>query len=54
MSPEAAEPATLVLQDGVILLGAALLFVMAFRRLGGDRPASGLVLDGPGPAEPAR
>ena len=34
MGPEAADPATLVLRDGVILLGAALFFVMAFRRLG--------------------
>ena len=34
MAPEAADPATLVLGDGVIMLGAALLFVMTFRRLG--------------------
>jgi glutathione-regulated potassium-efflux system protein KefB len=32
--PAAAETATLVLRDGVILLGAAMLFVMLFRRLG--------------------
>ena len=34
MHPEAADAATLVLRDGVILLGAALVFVMLFRRLG--------------------
>ncbi len=35
MAPEpVADAATLVLRDGVIMLGAALLFVMAFRRLG--------------------
>jgi glutathione-regulated potassium-efflux system protein KefB len=34
MAPEAADAATLVLRDGVIMLGAALLFVMTFRRLG--------------------
>jgi glutathione-regulated potassium-efflux system protein KefB len=32
--PAAAETASLVLRDGVILLGAAMMFVMLFRRLG--------------------
>jgi glutathione-regulated potassium-efflux system protein KefB len=34
MTPESTDAATLVLRDGVILLGAAMLFVMLFRRLG--------------------
>jgi glutathione-regulated potassium-efflux system protein KefB len=34
MGPENAESATLVLRDGVILLGAAMLFVTLFRRFG--------------------
>jgi glutathione-regulated potassium-efflux system protein KefB len=34
MGPENAEAATLVLRDGVVLLGAAMLFVTLFRRLG--------------------
>ena len=34
MGPESAEAATLVLRDGVILLGVAMLFVTLFRRLG--------------------
>ena len=34
MPPPAADAVTLVLRDGVIMLGAAMLFVMAFRRLG--------------------
>lgn len=34
MEGEAVDAATLVLRDGVIMLGAAMLFVMAFRRLG--------------------
>ena len=34
MEESAADTATLVLRDGVIMLGAALAFVMAFRRLG--------------------
>jgi glutathione-regulated potassium-efflux system protein KefB len=34
METEGAEAATLVLRDGVIMLGAAMLFVMLFRRLG--------------------
>lgn len=34
MPPEALDTATLVLRDGVIMLGAAMLFVMVFRHLG--------------------
>jgi glutathione-regulated potassium-efflux system protein KefB len=34
MEAEAGEAATLILRDGVIMLGAAMLFVLVFRRLG--------------------
>ncbi|MDP9414526.1 MAG: monovalent cation:proton antiporter-2 (CPA2) family protein [Pseudomonadota bacterium] len=34
MEPHTAEAATMVLRDGVIVLGAAMLFVTSFRRLG--------------------
>ena len=34
MNPETPEAAALLLRDGVIMLGAAMLFVMLFRRLG--------------------